>query len=87
MHRLLIVSALAALIAGCATRGDTHLAQADCKVAPITIGSATGKYKQASPLEQRYAEMQLGATDYRRRQLAERGLAGNNVEEALRDCY
>jgi hypothetical protein len=39
-----------------------------------------------SPLEQRYAEMQLASTDYRLRQLAERGLVNNTVEEALRNC-
>jgi uncharacterized lipoprotein YajG len=87
MDKLLVVSALAALVAGCATQGDTQLAKADCKVAPITTASVAGKYKQVSPIEQRYAEMQLASTDYRRRQLAERGLVNNNVEEALRDCY
>jgi len=38
-----------------------------------------------SPIEQRYAEMQLANTEYRRRQLQERGY-DSNVEQALRDC-
>ena len=75
----------AALAAGCATEGGTY-AQADCKVAPIITSSYTGKPKAVSPIEQRYAEMQLANTDYRRRQLAEQGMVNNNVEDALRDC-
>lgn len=80
--------AIAALFAaaGCASQGDTRLAQAECKVYPITTSSVAGrKPTNVSPLEQRYAEMQLASTDYRMRQLRERGYDGN-VEEALRDC-
>jgi hypothetical protein len=39
-----------------------------------------------SPLDQRYAEMQLASSDYRMRQLAERGMVNNNIEDALRSC-
>jgi hypothetical protein len=86
MKKLLAVSALAALVAaGCATQGD-YVAQADCKIAPITTASYAGKPKPASSIEQRYAEMQLASTDYRRRQLAERGRVNNTVEDALYDC-
>lgn len=80
-----LVLALAA--AGCATSGDTQLAAADCKVVPITTASAAGRApRNVSPIEQRYAEMQLANTEFRRRQLQERGLQGNLVEDALRDC-
>lgn len=85
MKRLLAVSTLALLAAGCATQGD-QVAKADCKVVPITTASVGGKAKPVSSIEQRYAEMQLGSTEYRKRQLAERGLANNNIEDALRDC-
>lgn len=85
MKSFLTLSALALLAAGCATSPD-QVAKADCKVAPITTYSITGKAKPASSLERRYAEMQLASTDYRRRQLAEHGLVNNNVEDALRDC-
>ena len=78
--------AILLLAAGCASTADTRVAQADCKVYPATTASATGLRKpNVSPIEQRYAEMQLANTDYRRRQLQERGHDGN-VEQALRDC-
>jgi len=79
-----LVLALAA--AGCATSGDTQLAAADCKVVPITTASAAGRARNVSPIERRAAEMDLANTEYRRRQLQERGLIDNTVEEALRDC-
>jgi hypothetical protein len=85
MKNLLAVSALAVLAAGCATPGE-QVATADCKVAPIITSSYTGKPKAVSPIEQRYAEMQLAHTDYRMRQLAQHGRVNNNVEDALRDC-
>lgn len=85
MKHLLAISAVAILAGGCATQGD-YVAKADCKVAPITTASYAGKPKPASSIEQRYAEMQLASTDYRLRQLAERGRVNNTVEEALYDC-
>lgn len=82
---LFAVFALA--LSGCATSGDTRVASADCKVYPITTASATGRApKNVSPIEQRYAEMQLANSDYRQRQLQERGMIDNTVEQALRDC-
>ena len=86
MKTFLAISALALLAAGCATTADTQVAQSDCKVAPITTASVTGRYRPADRLEQRHAEMQLGTSDYRYRNLDSRGHAMNNVEEALRDC-
>ena len=67
----------------------THQAhvQADCKVYPVTTASATGVRKpNVSPIEQRYAEMQLANSEYRMRNLRENGYDRNNVEDALRDC-
>jgi hypothetical protein len=87
MKDLLAVSVLALLGAGCATPGDTQLAKADCKVAPITTASVAGRAKPVTPIEQRYAEMQLATSDYRRQQYARHGMVNNNVEDALRDCY
>jgi len=87
MKPLLAVSILA-VAAGCASTGDTYGSN-ECKVAPITTSSAsyTGKARsQPSELEQRYAEMQLANTPYRREQLARNGYFNNNVEDALRDC-
>ena len=53
---------------------------------PATTTSVAGRKPNVSPLEQRYAEMQLATSEYRMRQLRERGMAMNNVEDALRDC-
>jgi hypothetical protein len=86
MKALVAVSALAMLAAGCATTEGDAYAQADCKVAPIVTSSYAGKPKPVSSIEQRYAEMQLANTPYRRQQLAQHGMMNNNVEDALRDC-
>ena len=76
----------AALLAAACAHEPVQVAQADCKVAPITTASAAGRYREVSPIEKRYAEMQLANSDYRMRQLRERGMAQNNVEDALREC-
>lgn len=82
-----VFAVFALALAGCATSGDTRVASADCKVYPITTASATGRApRNVSPIEQRWAEMQLAGTDYRQRQLQDRGMIDNTVEQALRDC-
>ena len=87
MQKPAVFAVLALALAGCASSGDTKVASADCKVYPITTASASGRApKNVSPIEQRWAEMQLANSDYRQRQLQERGMVGNTVEEALRDC-
>ena len=76
-----------ALVAGCATQGDTQVAAVECKVYPVTVASATGVRKpNVSSLDQRHAEMQLASSDYRYRNLRQNGYGMNNVEDALRDC-
>ncbi len=73
------------LLAGCAGAGDTQVAQADCKVAPVTPASISGAPpKRVDPLAQRQAEADLRSSEYRRRQLATNSFG--TVEEALRDC-
>ena len=74
------------LAAGCASQGDVQVAQAECKVLPITTTSVAGRKPNVSPLEQRYAEMQLATSEYRMRHLRERGPGLNTVEDALHDC-
>lgn len=89
MKPLLSLVAAAALAAGCATtEAPVQVAQAECKIAPITTTSMTyaGKKKPVSDIEQRWAQAQLGATEFRYRNLASQGLVHNNVEDALRDC-
>ena len=80
------IAIAAVLAAGCASQGDVQVAQAECKVLPVTTMSVTGRRPNVSPIEQRYAEMQLATSEYRMRQLRERGMDMNNVEDALRDC-
>jgi hypothetical protein len=86
MKRSPIACAVALVATACATTGNEQYAQADCKVAPITTASATGRARPVSPIEQRWAEMQLASSDYRMRQLAERGRVNNTVEDVLHDC-
>ncbi|HYC36524.1 MAG TPA: hypothetical protein VEC19_08900 [Usitatibacter sp.] len=88
MTKSALFAALAIALSGCAASPEnSQLAQAECKVAPLTAASATGRaHRSLTPIEQRYAEMQLANTEFRRRQLQERGLIDNNIEQALRDC-
>ena len=81
----MLAVALAAV--GCATPGNHRVAAADCKVVPITTAGAAGRAPRSlSPIEQRAAEIDLARTEYRQRQLRERGVQDNTVEDALRDC-
>jgi hypothetical protein len=84
--RIAIAVTTLAMVAGCAAGPDTQLAAVDCKVYPATTGSAAGRAPKVSPIEQRYAEMQLASSDYRMRNLRRNGYLQNNVEDSLRDC-
>ena len=86
MKSLFTLGAVALALAGCATEGDTQLAQAECKVYPITTASVTGNKPQVDSIRQRAAEADLGTSGYRFRNLARNGPAGNNIEDILRDC-
>jgi hypothetical protein len=74
-------------VAGCAAQAEnTQLAQADCKVAPITTTSVTGvRRSESSGLAMRQAEADLATSRYRARNL-EVNYYNNNVEDALRAC-
>jgi len=86
MKPLFALSALALVLSACATQGNTQLAQADCKVYPITTASAAGGKPQVDSIGQRAAEADLATSGYRFRNLARNGPAGNNIEDILRDC-
>jgi hypothetical protein len=87
MTRIPVMLAVALAASGCAASGDAQVAAADCRVVPITTAGATGRAPRTlSPIEQRAAEMDLARTEYRQRQLRERGIHDNPVEDALRDC-
>ena len=84
MKALIALSGLV-LLAACATSGE-QLAAVECKVYPITTASVAGRKPKVDSLEQRLAEMQLAASDYRMRNLRRNGYNMNNIEDALRDC-
>ena len=85
--KMLIAAAAALLAAGCASTQPTQVAQAECKIVPVTTASIAGKRDRTVTLiEQRHAEMQLATSQYRMANLQSQGLAFNNVEDALRDC-
>lgn len=73
-------------LAGCASQGDTQVAQAECKVYPITTASAAGGKPKVDSIRQRAAEADLATSSYRFRNLARNGIANNNIEDILRDC-
>ena len=89
MKALLIASAAAFAVAGCATEGTQQVAKVDCKVAPMTTSSMSYGSQKAKPvdsLDQGYAMMKLGTSDYRLRNLQRNGPDPNNIEDAMRDC-
>jgi hypothetical protein len=84
--KMLIAAAAAILAAGCAHE-PVQVAQAECKVMPVTTESVAGRApRNVSPIEQRHAEMQLATSQYRFAGLRTHGMTFNNVEDALRDC-
>jgi PBP1b-binding outer membrane lipoprotein LpoB len=86
--KVLIPFACAALLAaGCATDPSVQVAQRECKTAPITTTSVTGKARPMSDIERRAAEMDLARSPYRFQNLARNGIEPNLVEDTLRDCY
>lgn len=78
--------AAALVAAGCATDPNTQLAARECKIAPITTTSVTGKAKPVSDIERRAAEMDLARSPYRHENLSRNGMDPNLVEDALRGC-
>jgi hypothetical protein len=89
MKLLFTLSASALVLAGCATTENAQYAQADCKIAPVTTRNAAGgdHLGTYNELDQRYAQMQLGTSEYRRQLYAKQGMSNNNVEDALKNCY
>ena len=88
MKLLFALSAASLLVTACATE-NAQYAEADCKVAPITTRNVAGTHHLGTynDLDQRYAEMQLSTSEYRRRVYAQQGLSNNNVEDTLKNCY
>ena len=84
--RILIAVSAAVVLAGCATE-PVQVAQAECKIHPVTTTSVTDTRKpQTESTRQRMAEMELATSSYRFRNLQQNGYNMNNVEDALRDC-
>ena len=84
--RILFAVTAALALAGCATE-PMQVAQADCKVQPITTTSVTNTRKtEVSSIRQREAEAALATSDYRFRNLQQNGYNMNNIEDSLREC-
>ena len=84
MKSVLAAVALLAL-AGCASSGETQVAQADCKVAPLPGAGADGaRAKRVDPLAQRQAEADLRAMD-NQRGISRRDPFGT-IGQVLQDC-
>jgi len=84
--KLLIATAAVLFVAGCASE-PVQVAQAECKIHPITTTSVTDTRKpQTEETRQRMAEMELATSSYRFRNLQQNAYGMNNVEDALRDC-
>jgi PBP1b-binding outer membrane lipoprotein LpoB len=83
---LLALCAAALVAAGCATDPNVQVAQRECKTAPITTTSVTGKARPMTDIERRAAEMDLARSQYRFQNLARNGPDPNLVEDTLRDC-
>ena len=86
MKALLALAGAALLAAGCATDSAVRVARSECKVAPVTTYSASGRTRPVSDIERRAAEMDLARSQYRFDNLARNGMDPNLVEDALRDC-
>jgi hypothetical protein len=85
--RILIATAAALALSACATTEPVQVAQAECKIHPVTTTSVTDTRKpQTEETRQRMAEMELATSSYRFRNLQQNGYNMNNVEDALRDC-
>jgi hypothetical protein len=89
MKTVLSLAAATLLVGACATTDNTQVAQADCKIAPVTTrnvagGDHLGTYNE---LDQRFAQMKLATSDYRRQLYEKQGMSPNNVEDALKNCY
>jgi hypothetical protein len=85
MKKLVALSISALALAACATEGDTQVAQADCRVAPVVTADSSLRKDRVTDLDRRYAEMQLATSDYRLRNL-QRNPGQSNLEDALEGC-
>lgn len=74
-------------LAGCASQEPVQVAQAECKITPVTTDSVTGNApKHATDLQKRFAQADLASSEFRFRQLRQQGLANNRVEDAITGC-
>lgn len=87
--KALIALTAVLVAAGCASTGETYqVAQAECKIHPVTTRSVADVRKPHTPeLNQRLSEAELATSSYRMQQLARNNAYNmNNIEDALRDC-
>lgn len=87
--KILLAATAALTLAACASQEaqPTRVAQADCKVVPMTTESSTGNPpKHVTELQQRFAQADLASSEIRYRELARNGMYPNPIEESLKDC-
>ena len=87
--KILLAATAALTLAACASQETqpTRVAQADCKVMPMTAESSTGNPpKHVTELQQRFAQADLASSEIRYRELARNGMYPNPIEETLKDC-
>jgi len=80
----------AAILGGCASLAPSASVEdsGSCKVGPGTLTSVTGvqKLKPVNSLDQAYAQMQLGTSNFRFGQLIARGPVNNLTENVMQGC-
>lgn len=87
--KTLLAATAAVALASCASQEPqpARVAQADCKVVPMTAETSTGNPpKHVTELQKRFAEADLASSDIRYRELNRNGMYPNPIEETLRDC-
>jgi hypothetical protein len=81
---LALATLLAAALAGCAAAPETRLADAGCKVEPVTTAGVVNKKGPTTDLDRKWAAAQLRSSDYYRQSLPRDENAA--VVQAARDC-
>ena len=75
------------VLAGCASQEPMQVAQAECKITPVTTDSVTGNApKHTTELQNRFAQADLQSSQVRFAMLRERGLANNRLEDVINGC-
>ena len=87
MKNVIALAAAAAALAACASTPDqVAYDDQECQIVMMAPANATGRYSHMTEMDQRFAEMQLGTSDVRRRAQESNPGYENNIEKNLRNC-